>query len=165
MVCSNCESSQITKLSLIYDSGTAHTSSTTTGTGVGFAGGRVGIGVGVGRTKATTMSTTAMRAAPPAKKSIRLWWLVVLIGFFTIGIHGVGFVLAIALMCLGGWRIYSVMSYNRTEWPRLIQSWEQLYQCNRCGEVMTPRRDATPIQNVTPNVIDVAGAAAIPGTP
>ena len=144
MICSSCESPQITKLSLIFDSGTAHTSSTTTGTGVGFAGGRMGVGVGVGRTKATTMSTTAMRAAPPAKKSIRLWWLVVLIGFFTLGIHGVGFVLAIALMGLGGWRIVlrHVIQPHRMAATRSGLAATLSVQSVRRGDDAAARRDA-----------------------
>ncbi len=169
MICNSCESPNITKLSLVHESGTAYTSSVTTGTGVGYAGG-VGGGIGVAHTSATTVSATAMRAAPPQQKNPEILGSAFVLGFILTVIfmllpfHGLA-VPGVAMMAFSAWGIYVAMKYNLETWPALHQEWERLYLCNRCGQIMTPRRAATPIANVTPKVIDASAPTAIPGPP
>lgn len=141
MYCAQCSSDNLTRLSLIYAAGTAHTTSRSSGTGIGFAGGRIGVGFGSSVSHGTTHSTQAHRAAPPVKKRYnKRWWI---IGLFVVVMSGAGHPILSALLPLGYialavWRLGLVRQYNTVTYPMLYTRWEMMFQCNRCGHIGEP---------------------------
>lgn len=149
MVCSQCGSPDIQKLSLVYENGLSHISQVTNTAGsimgVGMARG-LGVGAGVtasrGRTSGTQITHTALRAAPPQpKKSFAAFWMVVCglaaIIVFANGGYAVGLVLS--LFAVGaGMTLRKVKAYNDNEYPRLFAYWNGCYLCLRCGTMAPP---------------------------
>jgi hypothetical protein len=65
MFCSYCHGENVTKLSLVYETGLSYTSLDSAGLGFGLPG---GIGVGSGHTWGTSATALVDRAAPPTQE-------------------------------------------------------------------------------------------------
>lgn len=146
MICPNCSSENIQKLSFVYESGLSHIETRTrgSGVGVGFGGGGLGVGVGVGggRTKGTQISATAAKAAPPQRKKVVAAFIIALIGAFmllgSLQHPGGGTILALGVAAIAGWVFYSNSQFNAHTFPVLWQRWDASYMCNRCGSIGVP---------------------------
>jgi len=135
IACKSCGSSQVRRLSMIYEEGLSHsaTQSQTAFGGAGFG------------TTASTFSTgtsqTALskKAAPPTKKhTILLALLAGFLGFCTVaGLANFSF----WALVFGGLTYLAVMktlkakAYNAMVFPQEHARWERSFMCNRCGGV------------------------------
>lgn len=120
--CPKCSSDQIQPFRIIYESGTSDNISQSTGVGIGMAGGNLGIGVGGATNRSVSMSRIAQKVAPPEKRSTPslLQWVICTLIFFPL------FFLLLFLQIKNS-------KWNRTEWPRLLDTWENSWLCHRCG--------------------------------
>lgn len=145
MQCAKCTSSDITKLSLVYESGLSHINTRTSGVGIGIGRGGIGVGVGGGRTRGTQISTTAAKAAPPAKQRYgkRMTFGVILALFGLSMFSARGGIGGGAMFLLVGaaliWSAVTAMRWNSNAWPGLYQAWDSSYLCGRCGYMGAPR--------------------------
>ncbi len=106
---------------MAYESGTSTSVSKTSGVGLGMAGGRVGVGVAGATTHSTTRSITAQKVAPPQKKTLPRWALI--LGIMT-GPIGVPILVVVYI---------SKSKWNKNEWPKLHSAWQNSWLCHKCG--------------------------------
>lgn len=142
MQCTQCNSDNVQKLSLVYEQGTQNIQTTgyTTGSGVGVGSG--GLGVGFGSTRTTTtgksQSIVAQKAAPPDKKSLVLPIVMVIGGIFFLMASfkgGWAIVLGWGLIAAGGFMIWKGYQYNKNTYPPLYTEWQRSWFCNKCGSI------------------------------
>jgi hypothetical protein len=145
--CASCSTTDIQKLSMVYESGTSTISGTTTGTSTGVGIGRGGLGIGTAvnssRTSGTQTTELAKRAAPPEKKFGAGWiGIGVAVGIVAMAIGGI----VIALVVIGGSVAVAQpgIRYNRDVFPSLRARWEQSWLCHRCGAIFQPGGNALP---------------------
>ena len=138
MYCAKCNSDNIQKLSLVYESGITHTTSRSRG--IGFGAG--GIGVGGATTKGVHVSANAQRAAPPRRRPIFWSIAIAILGLmFAIGFssQGMGMMLFSLLVAgISGFLAYQRIKWNGTVYPGLADHWSRSYLCNRCGAMTIP---------------------------
>ncbi len=139
IVCTKCGSDNVQRLEVIFDHGTSDVNTSSKTVGVGIGGGGLGIGGAKTKTSGTSQSVMAQKAAPPLKKKMVFWVVMVLVGImmttgFQSGSMGMGFG-GVALLALGGYMIYTVVLYNKNEYTALYQTWLNAWMCNKCGEV------------------------------
>lgn len=142
MQCPSCQSDNVQRLKLIYESGTHNiqTTSRTGITGYSFRGG-LGFGAATTQTSGTQQNIAARNAAPPAKKSYKTILIMALIAFFMLyyastQYHAPGWnVLGILLLGVAGWMGYRAYSYNSRIWPEEHRVWSISWQCHKCGDV------------------------------
>lgn len=153
MYCSNCNSPDVRKLSLVYESGLSFVNTTTTG--VGYAG---ALGVGGAQTKGTHVTAISAKAAPPQKKSAgaAVAWLIVT-GLLGLVWHFwfIGTVLAVLAMV-------SVSDYNKKKWPALFAAWDSKYMCGRCGAIMVPTLQAPKLVESAPQSVQTIQHEQLP---
>ena len=135
IACTKCGSSQVRRLSLIYEEGLSHSASQSQ---TAFGGGGFGT---TASTFSTGTSQTALskKAAPPTKKhTILLAMLAGFLGFCTVaGIANFSF----WTLVFGGLTYLAVMkslkakAYNAMAFPEERARWERSFMCNRCGGV------------------------------
>lgn len=150
MQCPTCQSDQVQRLEVIYDSGTRniHATSHTTGFGLGSSVGAGGLRTSASGTEQTTL---AAKLAPPAKKGSPAMMVIVTIGlsFVAFGVslpRGEGFVgttfaliVAAIVLYLGIKRATSVSKFNNEQWPVLYRQWKKSWFCHKCGTVYEDR--------------------------
>ena len=139
IVCTKCGSDNVQRLEVIFDHGTSDVNTSSKTVWVGIGGGGLGIGGAKTKTSGTSQSVMAQKAAPPLKKKMVFWVVMVLVGImmttgFQSGSMGMGFG-GVALLALGGYMIYTVVLYNKNEYTALYQTWLNAWMCNKCGEV------------------------------
>lgn len=137
MNCNKCDSDNTQRLEVVYESGTQNINTKTGSTGIGFGRGGAAIGFGKAKTKGIARSTSAMKAAPPTKKKL-LWFLVmVFIGLTFASRHAApsDYLIGGALLIVGGFFLYRNIMFNRKELPRLYQIWLNSWMCNKCGSI------------------------------
>jgi protein-S-isoprenylcysteine O-methyltransferase Ste14 len=141
MTCGNCGSDNLTRLSLLWERGTAVTTS------AGFAMTASGQSASV-LTRNVSQTHAAVSASPPKKKHIVVWmilWFVYVLFPVLFGLplrgsrEGVTcFVIAILFQVLVWTQISRVNKWNRTTYAERLEAWQSSYQCNRCGAVGVP---------------------------
>ncbi len=135
--CPKCTSTELRKLSLIFNEGRATVNAQRSATAVDLGG--------VPRATATAAATgrqqaaLSKQAAPPQKKRWVAWSILAVVCIFgalgNIGSPGVGTVIAIVIAVLAiGFAIIG-RRYNTEVHPELLRRWERSFMCNRCGEV------------------------------
>ena len=137
--CPKCTSTEVRRLSLIYQEGlsTINTQSTTVGSAIGGGG----IGFATASTGTTGHQQTALskQAAPPAKKHWILWSsAAAIVALPTLGtlLHpGFGTLVGLGLVALSVRMALSGRKYNAEVHPGVLHRWEQSFMCNRCGDV------------------------------
>lgn len=139
MQCTQCNSDNVQKLSVVYQSGTSqiNTTSRTFGSGVGFGGGGGLFGVGSASTKTTGQSQShlAAIASPPKKKGYMIPYVIIVLSIIAVMakiITGGVFILPLALAVF---LIYRAFSYNKNQWPPKYQEWSKSWHCNKCGAI------------------------------
>ena len=141
LVCPSCGSESTQKLSLVYSSGTASSSSTTIG--VGSTG--HGVGVGAAITSGMSQSQLASKYGPPKRNEALGSVGILITGIILCGPVGALFDSElVAWAVIAGGFIFGFANgakayrYNRTELPHLYTQWEKKLLCLRCGDVFTP---------------------------
>jgi len=141
--CPKCASSEVRKLSLVYNEGlsTINSQSFSAGSMAGSGGG-MGWGTASTATVGRQQSALSKQAAPPPRKAWLFWGFVAglfgLMGVSSLAHPGIS-----TLVCLGiaAWSVRQFLSaraYNATVHPDLLQRWERSFLCNRCGEMFVP---------------------------
>lgn len=145
--CPHCQSENTNKLSISYENGLTQVRTRTAGIGglIGLFG--PAIGVGLARTRGTHQTGTSLRAAPPRKKSyIKPFILSFIIGWFSslaIPLHSASadlrgnVTVEVFLLVLAVYLFYT-FRFNMMVWPKQVAAWNELFVCNRCGEIFTP---------------------------
>jgi len=130
--CPKCNSENTQKLSITYQGGISNNQSEIVGLGVGR-----GIGGGVATATGTSITDLAQRYAPPAKKSLSLTHvgLILFVGLILSGFFSFSFLIAIAIV-IG---IYiSNAKHNSEVFPAEFAEWDGKFLCLRCENVFTP---------------------------
>ncbi|TAM88874.1 hypothetical protein EPN42_08535 [bacterium] len=142
MYCASCDSPDVRKLSLVYESGLTLVKTNTTGIGIG-----AGLGVGGASTRGTHVTALAAKAAPPKKQSAGVFlFLTVVCGALIFANHwwSVG-----ALIFLIAY--FNGREKFDKEYRARYAAWDAAYLCDRCGAIAPPRTlEASVIPNVTP---------------
>lgn len=139
VACPKCASAEARSLSLIYREGLSTTVTNTTGVGFGGGGGGMGAGTMSAVSHGRSQSALSKEAAPPAKKNIIGWALLVaLFGFMFLGSFkdiGLSTFFFAGIAGLGVWMIKNNRAYNSEQFPELYSQWQQSFMCSRCGAV------------------------------
>lgn len=133
MQCAQCNSENTQRLSVIFQSGTNHISTTST-----TFGGGGGTGFGVGSATTTTSGTSrsylAIKAAPPAKKSYKWVPLIIFIAC-VIGMYAENILLGGLVSAIAAYQFYKAFRYNKDVYPGLRAIWLKSWHCNKCGTI------------------------------
>lgn len=133
MECPQCKSDNTQRLSIIFQSGTQHISTTSTtfggGGGTGF-----GIGSATTTTSGKSQSYLASKAAPPPKKSYKWVPLIVFVAI-VIAIYTQAVLLGAIIAGVGGYIAYKAFRYNKDVYPGLRAVWLKSWHCNKCGTI------------------------------
>ena len=147
--CPRCNSEQVQKLSVIYESGVAVINTTSAGYGIGATGQGLGGGFGAAATRGVQVTALAAKAAPPARRNAgrpAIWML--FCGFLPFMLHwfdsnGLGpptppivMYSSFGIAAFAFLILVSNAFWNSTEWPKLYRHWERMYMCNRCGTML-----------------------------
>jgi hypothetical protein len=125
---------------MAFESGTSTSETTSSGLGVGMAGGKLGLGIGGGTTRATSMSLTAQKVAPPQLQ--KLTWasglavigvLVILNGMTSMSLGTI--LTGIVIFSPGAYLLYSRKKWNKEVYPQLLTQWQKSWLCHKCGNV------------------------------
>lgn len=135
IVCSSCQSDNVQKLSLAYESGISDVNTKTKG--VSFGGG--GLNFGGAKTKGTSQTALSKRTAPPRKYSYIKPLLIGLLASFiadialtSLNIPWLGYAV---LAVVSGGLLYRSYLYNHNQWPALYNSWSNSFICHKCGAI------------------------------
>jgi hypothetical protein len=143
IACPKCTSTEVRKLSLIYNEGLSiiNTQTTSFGSGVSSGGG-MAFGSSSGSTTGHQQTMLSKQAAPPSKKHWILWSCFAvfcgMMGLSGLSHPGIGNLFGIGLAVLGVRFALAGKKYNAEVLPGLFQRWEQSFMCNRCGERFVP---------------------------
>jgi len=138
LTCPKCTSTEVRKLSLIYNERRSIINTVSQGTGAAFGSGG-GMAFGSTSTSTTGRQQTALsrQAAPPGKKHWILWSTAAFFcGFYalaSIAHPGLGTLVALGLTILSVRFAMSGRQFNNEVHPGLMQQWDQSFMCNRCG--------------------------------
>ena len=170
MDCPNCGSSQVQTLAMVISSGTTHVDATSRSTFSGVSssvtGGAQSVSSGTGqgwtRTKGTSTTSLAQRAAPPRQARSsggKIFFLTLVVsvgGGLAVGLAlndsklGAGLatlVFFVAIVAGVLWFIASkrkARKYNRGVFPTLLASWRRSWMCLACGRIFEARADTGP---------------------
>lgn len=139
-VCPNCNSDSIQKVSIIYESGTNDSS----GFGVGYGSGSKLIFLPF---EEKTQTKLAQKLAPPEKAHPFLSSIGIIIGIniivffiyiFTDKLDNYDkisrYVFYISLI-FAFINLINGIRYNRSKWPHIMEEWDKLYFCYKCGHI------------------------------
>lgn len=142
-VCKACESENVQRLSVIYESGLSDINTKSRAAGIGFGRGGIGVGVGRSKTSGTSQTAASQRAAPPPKKKylkpllwIALASVILAITFGSKSNIDQNLVNITWLVASIGWVVYAI-HYNMNKWPPLKTVWDNSFLCNRCNEIFS----------------------------
>ena len=143
LACPKCASTEVRKLSMIYNEGLSIINTQTTSFGSGVtSGGGMAFGSSSGATTGQQQTMLSKQAAPPSKKHWILWTgfaaFCGLVGISGLTHPGVGNLVGIGLAVMGARFAIAGKKYNEEVHPGLFQRWEQSFMCNRCGERFVP---------------------------
>jgi hypothetical protein len=140
MICPNCQSDNVTKFSVVYESGTSTINTRTTGGSTSYNWTNPSLSSSSSSSKTTGIQQTAAaeKCAPPKQK--RVFGLVVfaiIVSLFSYeqfnnGNYGVFFILFFIVLGLG-YLGYSNYKFNEGEFPKIYQIWQKSWLCNKCG--------------------------------
>jgi hypothetical protein len=138
MVCPNCNSTDLKKLSLIYAAGASESRGRILGFFVGS-----GNGLLFGKYTGTSQSRLSKTAAPPGKLPFATPTILWLLGFFVVmAFAGRGrlstlmaIVSAFYLFLLPAY-VIGALFYNFLVRPKKHKAWEKEFLCQRCGTVV-----------------------------
>lgn len=128
--CPVCDSENVQKCSVIYQSGISSSNAAT------LADKFVAV------TKGVNMTALAQSVAPPAKKE-NSWFLTVVCALATLlFLDDDNKLMFLICLCGTGWFLkenLDTYNYNEKVWPDLYDTWLHTYLCHRCGNVFVIR--------------------------
>lgn len=133
IACSRCQSDNVQKLSMAYESGISDVNTKTKG----FSLGGGGLNFGGAKTKGTSQTALSKRTAPPRKYSY-VWPFIfgLLSAFITdVFLPTPPFVTKIVFVGVVGGLLFRSISFNRNQWPSLYKIWSNSFICGKCGEI------------------------------
>jgi|SRR5579884_297490 len=123
MLCAQCSSDNVRKLSLVYEHGLTHVSRT-----------------------GAHITEAGAKASPPRKRGLGgPLLLAIATGFFGFAWGGLWIVTVIALVLL-----IANTGWNAQRWPALYRAWDSAYMCERCGFIGAPAPAAPRVPTVEP---------------
>lgn len=123
--CSNCQSENVRKASVVWAEGTSFSGGTFSGLGVGVStGDALGAGVFGGAIQGATQTALAKKLAPPEEPGFSLGWPF-LLGILTLATLGSVLILWVPMYALA----------QRTYREKLAQ-WERGWVCLSCGALL-----------------------------
>lgn len=157
--CPKCNSTEFTKLSLIYASGFSNLEARSRGWGLLFGNGGADVALGSFRTKGEIQTRLSQRVSPPHKWS---YWKIMVGGL--IGLLIFEFILGNVdtFLRMGGnfnqqlaWLGYSYLGvvasalcvafwYNHSVIPKRHRVWDRSFMCRRCGHVLQMTATSAP---------------------
>ena len=137
MQCPKCGSDNCQRLEVVYEGGTQQINTTSRTSGVGITGGpSLGGAMAHTSTTGTSQSTLARKAAPPQKKKIGLFVVMIVIGFIFMGLNSIiAKLIGLAVIGYGGYLIYKTSKYNKNEFPVNYNYWLNQWLCHKCGSI------------------------------
>lgn len=147
MNCPHCGSPDCQRLEVAYDSGTQNVSMTghTSGMAVGLVGSHPAIGLGSATTNTAGISRTrlAAKAAPPAVKPVRGWFITAFVAFIVFCFMSdwaawFWLALPLAVLALCVYMIVRAAWWNSKELPSKQRRWRRQWLCHGCGEAFVP---------------------------
>jgi DNA-directed RNA polymerase subunit RPC12/RpoP len=147
--CPNCGSTDIRKLSLVYEEGLSRIKGKSRLGGLFFGDDGPNIVVGTSVMSGMTQTGLSKRLRPPKKWSyskVVSWAVIVAFVGLIVQVHSVmggsAIVSSVPIVCGGviGLLIFvavlfAVWRHNHLVYPRLIVGWETQYTCTRCGAI------------------------------
>lgn len=146
--CPHCQSTEIQRFSVAYQSGISQINTKTAGIGMSLSG---KVGIGGAQTKGQSQTELSRTTAPPKKLTYGIWiGCGFVLWFLLAGLVGsiipnpgaldgtlVGSLVK-TLIAIGAWTpaLYFMRKsflYNRDVHPKLMQQWENSWVCFRCG--------------------------------
>ena len=136
--CPHCQSTEIQRFSVAYQSGISQINTKTAGIGMSLSG---KVGIGGAQTKGQSQTELSRTTAPPKKLTYGIWFVCGCIVWAFLSIFlGSYLPLEIANILAtiggGGLALYFMRKsflYNRDVHPKLMQQWENSWVCFRCG--------------------------------
>lgn len=143
LACPKCNTSEVRKLSMIYNEGLSIINTVSHGSGAAVgSGGGMAFGSHSSHTSGRQQTALSKQAAPPDKKHWILWSTgAAICGFMALGSlshPGFGLLVSVGLTALCVKFALSGKKYNAEVHPDLMQRWDQSFMCNRCGERFVP---------------------------
>lgn len=135
MNCLKCGSDNCQRLEVIYESGTQQINTTSRTVGGGVARGGVGGGAARTTTSGTSRSTLANKAAPPLKKGMGIFIIMIVIGVLMLAGGWVFKLLGIGLVGFAIYLMRKVLGYNKDEFPTKYNYWLNQWMCHKCGDI------------------------------
>lgn len=140
LACPRCSNPNVRRLSLIFQEGTSHIQTSTAGVATASGG---GWGVGTAATTGRQQTLLSLGASPPTRMTMGGAVAATLFGVLLIlgGISDPGGMLVVGLLFagIGGYRVKRAMDYNRNVYPGLLDTWQNTFLCNRCGDRFVSR--------------------------
>jgi hypothetical protein len=147
--CSNCNSTNLKKVSLAYQEGTYHINSRTGIRGLLFAGGGPGVLVGRATTRGSQQSALSKRHSPPSKWSyakLVLWsGVVTFIALILYVQHVMSSSVPASSLPVRLYLIFApvvllllvgiVWRHNGSTYEQKYAQWDESFICERCGTV------------------------------
>lgn len=147
MKCPDCGSENCQKLEVIYDEGTQNVSATgrTRGMAVGLVGSHPAIGFGSATTTTAGVSRSrlAEKAAPPAMRPVRNWFITGFVAFVVFSFMSdwapwTWLVAPLAVLALCVYMIVRAAWWNSKEHPSRQRRWHRQWMCHGCGKTFVP---------------------------
>jgi hypothetical protein len=135
MKCTRCESDNVQRFEVIYETGTSQISTSSKTVGGGH-GGQLGVGGAYTTTSGTSTTMIASKASPPEKKDLFIYIVLCLIGLLVIFnakfFSGI-FFLGLIMLAIFGLIVNANFKYNEQVFPGEYENWRHMWNCNKCG--------------------------------
>jgi hypothetical protein len=141
MNCPSCGSDNTQRLEIIFEQGTNNIE-TTSKTKIRPTFSVLSTAKAKTRTSGVSMSKSAQKAAPPAKRPYKVPAIVLLVGLVVLSrslnpFSALGLLLSLAALGVGGFLLFTAIQFNRTSWLEEYATWEKGWMCNKCGNTFT----------------------------
>ena len=136
--CPHCQSTEIQRFSVAYQSGISQINAKTAGIGMSLSG---KVGIGGAQTKGQSQTELSRTTAPPKKLTYGIWIVCGFVASFFLSFlfnQILPQTLADGLAISGSvglvlYFMYRSFRFNRDVYPKLMQQWENSWVCFRCG--------------------------------
>lgn len=134
--CPRCGGADLRSIRLMYGQEVQHDTSVSLGATL-MQDWFSGLTSGWARPQGDVRSELAERIHPPLKKSMARSATVAGLALFCLFSDEVGAWASAAVLGTAAYMLFRpVQRYNTREWPRLMQRWEHMVMCQRCGQVI-----------------------------
>jgi len=151
VTCSECQSPDLRKISLLYESGVTFIDTQSRGAGVGT----MGVGVGGARNRGTHTTALALKLAPPKPRPYGAYYVWAgLLAFIALGAQAYWLLFVSAIIAFAA---ETPRKWMRDEYPVLSDRWGRSFMCQRCGWIGIPSTaTTTTVKPVLPRLENVS---------